>query len=195
MKGFPGWDRQWEISRFGWICVLKRVAASASVICTAKESWWKKLVKHPEGTGEDGFTGVQRNIYQKEIWPQYKLVESNVNHSRYVSTNYEIFGLIEKQYPGWLNFTNKNRISLTTQIPFSNVSWEFGRMKKTSKMRDAGGVEQWNNILTRFRDTATRSNGFKVIRTRACPISARVASIGDLLGLFTGAAPSGRGGG
>jgi len=38
-----------------------------------------------------------------------------------------------------------------------------------------------------------RSNGFKVIRTRARPISARVASMGDLLCLFTGAAPSGRG--
>ena len=35
-------------------------------------------------------------------------------------------------------------------------------------------------------DTATRSNGFKVIRTRARPISARVASMGDLLCLFTG---------
>ena len=35
--------------------------------------------------------------------------------------------------------------------------------------------------------------GFKVIRTRAGPISVRVASMGYLLCLFTGAAPSGRG--
>jgi len=48
------------------------------------------------------------------------------------------------------------------------------------------------NIET-FRDTTMRSNGFMVIRTRVCPISARVASIGDLLGLFTGVATSGRG--
>ena len=66
-------------------------------------------------------------------------------------------------------------------------------MKKTSKTRDAGGEELWSSILTSFMDTATRSNGFKVIRTRARPISARVASMGDLLCLFTGAPPSGRG--
>jgi hypothetical protein len=66
-------------------------------------------------------------------------------------------------------------------------------MKKTSKTRDAGGEELWSSILTSFRDTATRSNGFKVIRTRARPISARVASVGDLLCLLTGAPPSGRG--
>jgi len=66
-------------------------------------------------------------------------------------------------------------------------------MKKTSKTGDAGGEEQWSSILTSFRDTATSSNGFKVIRTRARPISARVASIGDLLGLFTGEALSGWG--
>ena len=174
----------------------------------------------PEGTREDGFTGVQRNIHQKETWPQYKVAESNLNHSRYVSTEYQIFGLIEKQYPGWLNSTNKNQISLTIQIPFwvsfdfnvayssrwgysliktlklkkfSKVFWEFVRMKKTSKTRDAGGEEQWRSILTSFRDTATRSNGFKVIRTRTRSISARVASIKDWLCLFTGAAPSGLG--
>ena len=50
-----------------------------------------------------------------------------------------------------------------------------------------------SSILTSFRDTATRSNGFKVIKTRVRPISARVASMGDLLCLFTGAPPSGRG--
>jgi len=59
-------------------------------------------------------------------------------------------------------------------------------MKKKSKTRDAGGEEQWRTILTSFRDTATRSNGFKVIRTRARPISARVVSMEDLLCLFTG---------
>ena len=37
---------------------------------------------------------------------------------------------------------------------------------------------------TSFRDTATRSNGFKVIKTRARPISARLTSMGDLLCLF-----------
>jgi len=66
-------------------------------------------------------------------------------------------------------------------------------MKKTSKTRDAGGEELWSSILTSFRDTATRSNRFKVIRTRARPISARVTSMGDLLCLFTGAPASGRG--
>jgi len=66
-------------------------------------------------------------------------------------------------------------------------------MKKTSKTRDAGGEELRSSILTSLRDTATRSNGFKVIRTRARPISARVASMGDLLCLFTGEAPSRRG--
>ena len=50
----------------------------------------------PEGTHEDGFTGVQMNKYHKVIWPQYKLIESNLNDSQFVSTNYEIFGLIEK---------------------------------------------------------------------------------------------------
>jgi len=39
-----------------------------------------------------------------------------------------------------------------------------------------------------FRNTATRSNGFKVIKTRARPISARVESVvesmGDLMCLF-----------
>ena len=54
-------------------------------------------------------------------------------------------------------------------------------MKKTSKTRDAGGEELRSSILTSFMDTATRSNGFKVMRTRARPISARVASVGDLL--------------
>ena len=58
-------------------------------------------------------------------------------------------------------------------------------MKKTSKTRDAGGEELRSSILTSFMDTATRSNGFKVMRTRARPISARVASMGDLLCLFT----------
>ena len=37
----------------------------------------RKLVEEvsgtPEGTREDWSTGVQRNIHQKEIWPQYKL--------------------------------------------------------------------------------------------------------------------------
>ena len=84
-------------------------------------------------------------------------------------------------------------MSLTTQIPFSKDFWKFVRMKKTSKTRDAGGEELRSSILTSFMDTATRSNGFKVIRTRARPISARVASMGDLLCLFTGAPPSGRG--
>jgi len=59
----------------------------------------RKLVEEagrtPEGAREDGFTGVQRNIYQKEILPQYKLTESNLNHSPFVGTNYEIFGLIK----------------------------------------------------------------------------------------------------
>jgi len=50
----------------------------------------------PEGTREDGFTGVQRNINQKELSPQYKLTESNLNDSQCVSTNHEIFGLIKK---------------------------------------------------------------------------------------------------
>jgi len=66
-------------------------------------------------------------------------------------------------------------------------------MKKTSKTRDAGGEDLWSNILTSFRDTTTRSNGFKVIRTRPRPISAHVASMGNLLCLFTGAPPSGPG--
>ena len=78
----------------------------------------------PEGTREDGSTGVQRNIHHKEIWSQYKLVESNLHHSRYVSTNYQIFGLTEKWYLCWLNSTTKNQISLTTQIPFSKVFYE-----------------------------------------------------------------------
>ena len=84
-------------------------------------------------------------------------------------------------------------MSLTTQIAFSKVFWKFVRMKKTSKTRDAGGAELRSSILTSFMDTATRSNGFKVMRTRARPISARVASMGDLLCLFTGAPLSGRG--
>jgi len=58
---------------------------------------------------------------------------------------------------------------------------------------DAGGEELWSSILTSFRDTATHLNGIKVIRTRARPISARVTSMGDLLCLFTGSPPSGRG--
>ena len=45
-RGFPEWDRQQTISRFGWICVLQRVAASAADISTAEESYWKKLVEH-----------------------------------------------------------------------------------------------------------------------------------------------------
>jgi len=52
-------------------------------------------------------------------------------------------------------------------------------MKKTSKTRDAGGEELSSSILTSFRDTATRSNGFKVIRTRTRPISACVAADPD----------------
>jgi len=45
--------------------------------------------------------------------------------------------------------------------------------------------------LTSFRDTATRSKGFKVIKTRDSLISACVACMDDLLCLFTGAPPSG----
>jgi hypothetical protein len=44
-----------------------------------------------------------------------------------------------------------------------------------------------------FRDTVTRWNGFKDIKTRACPISTRVASLGDLLCPFTGGVQSGQG--
>jgi len=47
--------------------VLQRVAVSAEDISTVKESWWKKLVEEvggtPEGTREDGFTGVQTRTY------------------------------------------------------------------------------------------------------------------------------------
>jgi len=84
-------------------------------------------------------------------------------------------------------------MSLTTQIAFSKVFWKFVRMKKTSQTRDAGGEELRSSILTSFMENGTRSNGFKVMRTRTRPISARVASMGDLLCLFTGAPPSGRG--
>jgi len=64
--------------------------------------------------------------------------------------------------------------------------------EKTSKTMDARGEEPWRNILTSFRDTATRSNGIKVIRTKVRPISAGVSSMGDILGLFAGVAPSER---
>ena len=53
-----------------------------------------------------------------------------------------------------------------------------------------GAVKQHTDEFYGHRDALER---FKVIRTRARPISTRVASMGDLLCLFTGAPPSGRG--
>ena len=70
--------------------MLQRVAESPQDISTAQEKLVEEVGGTPEGTREDGFMGVQRNIHQKEICPQYKLAESNLNHSRYVSTNYSI---------------------------------------------------------------------------------------------------------
>ena len=66
-------------------------------------------------------------------------------------------------------------------------AWKRHRRQGTREARE----ELWSSILTSFRDTATRSNGFKVIRTGDRPISARVTSMEDLSCLFTGVAPSG----
>jgi len=50
--------------------MFQRVTALAEDISTAEENRGRKLVEEvggtPEGTREDGFTGVQRNIHQKE---------------------------------------------------------------------------------------------------------------------------------
>jgi len=147
---------------------------------TRRNTWGWIQGGTKEHTSEGNMTTVQtcRIKFESLSICQYKL--SNIWINR------KVISRLTKS-------TNKNQISLTTQIPFSKVLWECVRMKETLKTRDAGGEEQWGIILTSFRDTATRSNGFKVIRTTVCPIGARVVSIGDLLGLFTGTAPSGRG--
>ena len=64
-----------------------------------------------------------------------------------------------------LNLSTEDRISITTQIAFSKVSWQFVRIS--------------HRKLACCRDTVTRSNGFNIIRNRAYVIIACLASTGS----------------
>jgi len=120
---------------------------------------------------------------QNQIWITLDL---SVQILKYLDWSKSVYG-------SWLNSTTINQISLTTQILFSKVSRDFFR---TQRQRRQGTREERSSETVYWRVLGHRDaleNGFKVIRTRARPISARVASMGDLLCLFTGAPPSGRG--
>jgi len=87
-----------------------------------------------------------------------------------VSTNYEIFGLIEKEYPGWLNNTTKNPISLITQIPFSKVLWEFVRIKRQRRQgtreERSGEAAYWRVLgAPHHARTDSRSSGPEFVRS------------------------------
>jgi len=119
---------------------------------------------------------------QNQIWITLDMSVQTIKYLDWSTSNIQV------------DYILLTRIKFLLQLKFhSQRSFEnLFAWKRQSKTRDAGGEELWSSILTSFRDTATRSNGFKVIRTRARPISARVASMGDLLCPFTGAPPSGR---
>jgi len=73
----------------------------------------------PEGTREDGFTGVQRNINRKEIWIQYKLTGSNLDWL--LMCQYKLWNIwIDRKVISRLTKCHykKNQISLETQIPY-----------------------------------------------------------------------------
>ena len=93
--------------------------------------------------------GVQRNIHQKESWPQYKLAGSNLNHSRYVSTNYQIFGLIEKWYPGWISVSFRS-ISVSFCVVWVNLQITTIRAGVNRKRHRDGSI--WDlSILMGYR--------------------------------------------
>jgi len=164
--GFPRWDPHWEISPFGWICVLQRVAVSAEDVSTAKGSWWKKLVEHQkkhvrmdsrgtkEHKSEENMTTVQtyRIKFEWLSMSQYKLW---------------IIWLIEKWYLGWLNDIRINQIFLTTQIPFSKVFWEFVRMKRQGTQEErSSSAAYWRVLGTPWRArTDSRSSGPELVRS------------------------------
>jgi len=76
-----------------------------SVCCSVLQHQLKILVPRKKVSGRSWWNTRRntwgwihrdtKNIHQKEIWTQYKLAESNLKHSRYVSTNHQIFGFIE----------------------------------------------------------------------------------------------------